>query len=127
MRLARNYLCLARAATKDSNSTALHLTSTGRVCVPLLVVSYYPCKVLSRLPVPIPVGNMLLMSMVITDGYSRGMPHLLKILGSTAMRVATIIAASLNFHSPFRYGEYSGDESADLLSDSGDLFTCFNV
>ncbi|EER12227.1 ATP-dependent RNA helicase protein, putative [Perkinsus marinus ATCC 50983] len=98
MRLARNYLCLARAATKDSNSTALHLTSTGRV--------------LSRLPVPIPVGNMLLMSMI---------------LGSTAMRVATIIAASLNFHSPFRYGEYSGDESADLLSDSGDLFTCFNV
>ncbi|KAF4664443.1 DEAH (Asp-Glu-Ala-His) box polypeptide 34 [Perkinsus olseni] len=99
LRLARNYLCLARAATRTSTySTTLRLTPTGRV--------------LSRLPVSISVGNMLLMSMI---------------LGTTAMRVATIIAASLNFHSPFRYGEYSSDDSADLLSDSGDLFTCYNV
>ncbi|KAF4711030.1 DEAH (Asp-Glu-Ala-His) box polypeptide 34 [Perkinsus olseni] len=99
LRLARNYLCLARAATRTStHSTTLRLTPTGRV--------------LSRLPVSISVGNMLLMSMI---------------LGTTAMRVATIIAASLNFHSPFRYGEYSSDDSADLLSDSGDLFTCYNV
>ncbi|KAF4755416.1 DEAH (Asp-Glu-Ala-His) box polypeptide 34 [Perkinsus olseni] len=99
LRLARNYLCLARAATRASaRSTTLRLTPTGRV--------------LSRLPVSISVGNMLLMSMI---------------LGTTAMRVATIIAASLNFHSPFRYGEYSSDDNADLLSDSGDLFTCYNV
>ncbi|KAF4675090.1 DEAH (Asp-Glu-Ala-His) box polypeptide 34 [Perkinsus chesapeaki] len=98
IRLARKYLCLARAATKDKDSDTLRLTPTGRV--------------LSRLPVPIPVGNMLLMSMI---------------LGSAAMSVATIIAASLNFHSPFRYGEFSIDDSSEILSESGDLFTCYNV